>query len=108
MCPYSDGSRSWCSAAPTVRMSANTSKPSNVHPRFDAINAFHCVQLSDRYHGEVSSAPNSPMLPSLSSHRQRVEIALGSYRRSKSYQNKALLRCDGASPGSSFAFECLE
>src|SRR3974390_1282473 len=49
---YWEGSRSWCSAAPTVRISANTSKPSNVHPRFEARSAFHCARLSVRYHGE--------------------------------------------------------
>src|ERR1700730_15336053 len=49
---YSDGSRSWCSAAPMVRISANTSKPSNVHPRFEATSAFHCARFSERYHGE--------------------------------------------------------
>src|SRR6516165_10933619 len=49
---YWEGSSSWCSAAPTVRMRAKTSKPSNVHPRFEATSAFHCARLSERYHGE--------------------------------------------------------
>src|SRR6516162_6623065 len=59
MRPYSELSRSSCSAAPTVRMRANTSKPSNVQPRLEAINAFHCVQSSDLYHREAPPALNS-------------------------------------------------
>src|ERR1700726_496011 len=61
----SDESRSWCSAAPMVRISANTSKPSNVHPRFEAISAFHCVRLSKRYHGEYPKVADSLMIPSM-------------------------------------------
>src|ERR1700736_5552815 len=68
---YSDESRSWCSAAPMVRISANTSKPSNVHPRFEAISAFHCVRLSERYHGEYSKAAVSLIIPSLKSAQGR-------------------------------------
>src|SRR5579864_4443341 len=47
---YCDGSSSWCSAAPMVRISEKTSKPSKVQPRLEAISAFHCVRLSERYH----------------------------------------------------------
>src|SRR6516225_11927662 len=56
---YWEGSKSWCSATPTVRIRANTSKPSNVHPRFEATSAFHWDRLSERYHGEDGKAPNS-------------------------------------------------
>src|SRR5262245_52315035 len=48
-----------------VRISANTSKPSNVHPRFEAISAFHCVRVSERYHGECPKMADSLMVPSL-------------------------------------------
>src|SRR5262245_21672262 len=48
-----------------VRISANTSKPSNVHPRFEAISAFHCVRVSERYHGEWPEMADSFMIPSL-------------------------------------------
>src|SRR4029077_5045444 len=65
MRPYSEASSSSCSAAPTVRMRANTSKPSNVQPRLDAINAFHCVQSSDWYQREVRPALNSLIRHSL-------------------------------------------
>src|SRR5260370_36671678 len=80
---YSDESRSWCSAAPMVRISANTSKPSNVHPRFEAISVFHCVRLSERYHGEYSKVADDPlMIASLkfakgrTSRRQRVKLTI--------------------------------
>src|SRR5215510_13995001 len=63
---YWEGSRSWCRATPTVRMSANTSKPSNVHPRFEATSAFHCAPLSERYHGEDPKVPTSLMISSRS------------------------------------------
>src|SRR5499427_8633107 len=63
---YWEGSSSWRSAAPTVRMSANTSKPSNVHPRFEATSAFHCAPLSERYHGEDPKVPTSLMISSRS------------------------------------------
>src|ERR1700741_4104885 len=65
MRPYSEESSSSCSAAPTVRMRANTSKPSNVQPKLDAINAFHCVQSSDWYQREVRPALNSLIRHSL-------------------------------------------
>src|SRR5262249_55605106 len=52
---YCDGSSSWRSATPTVRISANTSKPSNVQPRFEATSAFHCVRSSDRYQGDAAA-----------------------------------------------------
>src|SRR5215510_14403823 len=57
MALYWDGSSSWCRAAPMVRMSANTSKPSNVQPRFDAISAFHCPRFRERYQGGDPTAP---------------------------------------------------
>src|SRR6516165_12771851 len=47
-------------------MSANTSKPSNVHPRFEATSAFHCAPLSARYHGEDPKVPTSLMISSRS------------------------------------------
>src|SRR6516225_5381344 len=59
MRPYSEASSSSCRAAPTVRMRANTSKPSKVQPRLDAINAFHCVQSSEWYHRAARPALNS-------------------------------------------------
>src|SRR5215467_15992200 len=55
MSGYWEGSKSWCSATPTVRISANTSKPSNVQPRFEATSAFHCVRSSDRYQGDAAA-----------------------------------------------------
>src|ERR1700732_1173914 len=57
---YSDESRSWCSAAPMVRISANTSKPSNVHPRIEVISVFNCGRLGGRYHGEYSNVADDP------------------------------------------------
>src|SRR6516225_4021771 len=47
-------------------MSANTSKPSNVHPRFEATSAFHCAPLSARYHGEDPKVSTSLMISSRS------------------------------------------
>src|SRR5215472_18938051 len=47
-------------------MSANTSKPSNVHPRFEATSALHCAPLSERYHGEDPKVPTSLMISSRS------------------------------------------
>ena len=65
-----------------VRISANTSKPSNVHPRFEAISVFYCVQLSERYHEEYSKVADDPlMIASLkfakgrTSHRQAASQA---------------------------------
>src|SRR5215470_4034077 len=48
-----------------VRISENTSKPSNVHPRFEAMSAFHCVRLSERYQGERPKMADSLMVLSL-------------------------------------------
>src|SRR6185312_4196431 len=62
---YCDGSSSWCSAAPTVRMSANTSKPSKVQPRLEATSAFHCVRSSDRYQGDGAMVTDSVIISSL-------------------------------------------
>src|SRR5262249_20973667 len=60
-----EGSSSWRSATPTVRMSAKTSKPSKVQPRLEATSAFHPVRLSARYQGAVAAAAVSlmPFLP---------------------------------------------
>src|SRR5262249_4763960 len=61
---YCEGSSSWRSATPTVRMSAKTSKPSKVQPRLEATSAFHCVRLSARYQGAVAAAVSlMPFLP---------------------------------------------
>src|SRR5215471_20189546 len=83
MSGYWEGSKSWCSATPTVRISANTSKPSNVQPRFAAISAFHCDRLSERYHGDVSKVPTSLMIPSVILARH----ALPADREMKAYAN---------------------
>src|ERR1700745_783673 len=46
-------------------MSANTSKPSKVQPRFEATSAFHCVRSSDRYQGDGATVTNSVIISSL-------------------------------------------
>src|SRR3954471_5702330 len=63
---YSEAVKSWWRATPTVRMSANTSKPSKVQPRFDARSAFHCARVSERYHGTDGMA-DSVMIASAGS-----------------------------------------
>src|ERR1700737_3862766 len=90
---YSDGARGWCSAAPMVRISANTSKPSNVHPRFEATSAFHCARLSERYHGEGPTVPNSLMFPPLKISRPRLA---GGLRISLRQYPVRLKECDEA------------
>src|SRR5215813_1838679 len=67
---YCEGSSSWRNATPTVRMSAKTSKPSKVQPRFEATSAFHCVRLSARYQGKVAAADSlMPFLPPIFAQR---------------------------------------
>src|SRR5689334_19985426 len=48
-----------------VRISANTSKPSNVQPRFEAISARHWPPFSERYHGAELELSNTLIIPSL-------------------------------------------
>src|SRR5215470_12982641 len=74
---YWEGSSSWCSAAPMVRMSAKTSKPSNVHPRFEATSAFHCARFSERYHGEDAIVSVAAMMCSLEWMRRSRPGAIG-------------------------------
>src|SRR5262252_7858789 len=74
---YWEGSSSWRSAAPTVRMSAKTSKPSNVHPRFEATSAFHCARFSERYHGEDPVVSVAAMICSLELMRRSRPRAIG-------------------------------
>src|SRR5262249_59135574 len=67
---YCEGSSSWRNATPTVRMSAKTSKPSKVQPRFEATSAFHCVRLSARYQGKGAAADSlMPFLPPIFAQR---------------------------------------
>jgi hypothetical protein len=46
-------------------MSANTSKPSKVQPRFEATSAFHCVRSSERYQGVGAMVTDSVIISSL-------------------------------------------
>src|SRR5215813_10372809 len=71
MALYWDGSSSWCSAALIVRMRANTSNPSKVQPRFEAISARHWPPFSERYHGAEVEVSNTLMsAPSLAPHAE--------------------------------------
>ena len=90
-----------------VRISANISQPSKVHPRFEAISVFYCVQLSERYHEEYSKVADDPlMIASLkfakgrTSRRQRAKLtimsrALGIVRYGSPQQSGTRIRVVG-------------